>query len=488
VAEVLLTHSYHLFYDRKQTRKKQPYPPLGTLYAAAILRSLGISVAVFDTMLNDPEKEFQAALNEHHPALVVVYEDNFNFLSKMCLTRMREVAFQIAAASKRAGASVLINGSDASDHVEDYLHQGFRCVFLGEAEFTLSEAVQQLLKNKDAELSGIAGLAYRSSLTGNVVYTPKRRALRDLDLLPIPARDLIDIGQYRDMWKSTHGYFSLNIVASRGCPYRCNWCAKPIYGDSFSARSPRIVAEEMLLLKRAHHAEHLWFADDIFGLQAKWVLEFADAVENLNAAVPFKMQSRVDLMTPATTAALRRSGCAEVWMGVESGSQKILNAMEKGIRVEQVVKARANLRKDGIRACYFLQFGYPGETWEDIQSTIDLVRDTRPDDIGVSVAYPLPGTKFFKRVQAQLGTKTNWSDSEDLSMMFQGTYTGEFYRALHDALHAEVDSWNGRAEESDKHELWDMVAQLERTSHTPNPTKLDDSYAGSLVQLESERT
>ena len=496
MADVLLTHSYHLFYDRKQTRKMQPYPPLGTLYAAATLRSMGISVAVFDTMLNDPEKEFEVALARHRPALVVVYEDNFNFLSKMCLTRMREVAFQILAASQKTGATVLINGSDASDHVEDYLRNGFRCVLLGEAEFTLSETAPQLLRNKKAALGGIAGLAYLSPTTGEVVHTARRSQLRHLDALPFPARDLIDTRQYRDAWKSAHGYFSLNLVASRGCPYRCNWCAKPIYGDTFSTRSPRSVAEEMRQLKREYSAEHLWFADDIFGLQAKWVLEFADAVETLDAAVPFKMQSRVDLMTGATTAALRRSGCSEVWMGVESGAQKILNAMDKGIRVEQVAKARENLRQEGIRACYFLQFGYPGETWEDIKSTVDLVRDTRPDDIGVSVAYPLPGTKFFQQVQAQLGTKTNWSDSEDLSMMFQGAYTGEFYRALHDALHADVDSWNGRAvgnrnrnrnsnrNRNDRRELWDKVVQLEQTSHMPNPTRLNDSHAGSLVQLQ----
>ncbi len=484
MADVLLTHSYHLFYDRKQTRKMQPYPPLGTLYAAATLRSVGISVAVFDTMLNDPEKEFEAALARHRPALVVVYEDNFNFLSKMCLSRMREVAFQILAASQKAGATVVINGSDASDHVEDYLRNGFRCVLLGEAEFTLLETAEQLLKNRKAALGGIAGLAYLSPATGEVVRTTRRSQLRHLDALPFPARDLIDTGQYREAWKSAHGYFSLNLVASRGCPYRCNWCAKPIYGDTFSARSPRSVAEEMRQLKHEHNAEHLWFADDIFGLQARWVQEFADAVATLDAAVPFKMQSRVDLMTPATTLALRRSGCAEVWMGVESGSQKILNAMEKGIRVEQVAKARENLRKEGIRACYFLQFGYPDETWEDIKSTVDLVRDTRPDDIGISVAYPLPGTKFFKQVQAQLGTKTNWSDSEDLSMMFQGTYTGEFYRALHDALHAEVDSWNGRAGGNRWRELWDRVVQLEQTSHTANPTKLEGFRPGGLVQLE----
>jgi len=484
VADVLLTHSYHLFYDRKQTRKMKPYPPLGTLYAAAILRSLGISVAVFDTMLNDPEKEFEAILAKERPALVVIYEDNFNFLSKMCLTRMREVAFRILAASQDIGASVLVNGSDASDHVEDYLRKGFHCVMLGEAEFTLLEAVPQLLKNKKNVLDGIAGLAYLSPTTGDVVHTGRRGQLRHLDVLPFPARDLIDTRQYRDAWKSAHGYFSLNIVASRGCPYRCNWCAKPIYGDTFSTRSPGSVAEEMRQLKHEYHAEHLWFADDIFGLQPRWVLELADAVEALDAAIPFKAQSRVDLMTAATTAALKRSGCDELWMGVESGSQKILNAMEKGIRVEQVAKARAHLRKEKIRACYFLQFGYPGETWEDIASTVSLVRDTRPEDIGVSVAYPLPGTKFFRQVQTQLGTKTNWSDSEDLSMMFQGAYTGEFYRALHDALHADVDSWNGRSEVNNRQELWDRVVQLEQTSRTPNPTTLDASCSAGLVQLQ----
>jgi anaerobic magnesium-protoporphyrin IX monomethyl ester cyclase len=483
VVDVLLTHSYHLYYDRKQTRKAQPYPPLGTLYAAALLRNSGVSVAMFDTMLNDPEKEFEAALAQHRPALVVVYEDNFNFLTKMCLTRMREVAFQILAASQKAGAAVLVNGSDASDHAADYLRNGFRCVLLGEAEFTLLETVQQLLKNKKASLEGIAGLSYLSP-AGKVVQTAKRGQLRQLDTLPFPARDLIDTRQYRDVWKSAHGYFSLNIVSSRGCPYRCNWCAKPIYGDTISVRSPQSVAEEMRQLKYDYEAEHLWFADDIFGLQGKWVQEFANAVEERGAAVPFKMQSRVDLMTPATTAAFRRAGCAEVWMGVESGAQKILNAMEKGIRVDQVPKARQNLRKEGIRACYFLQFGYPGETWEDILSTVELVRDTRPDDIGVSVAYPLPGTKFFQQVQAQLGTKTNWSDSEDLSMMFKGAYSGEFYRALHDALHAEVDSWNGRANGNHPQQLWDRVVQLERTSRTPNPTNLDAAHSGSLVQLQ----
>ena len=494
MADVLLTHSYHLFYDRKQARKMRPYPPLGTLYAAALLRSAGLSVAVFDTMLNDPEQGFQAALDEHHPRIVVVYEDNFNFLTKMCLTRMREVAYHILEVSRRAGATVLVNGSDASDHALEYLQKGFRCVLLGEAEWTLFEAAQQLLRGDDRRLAQIPGLAYLDKETETLVETADRPLIRNLDLLSFPARDLIDLDQYRTAWKESHGYFSLNIVASRGCPYRCNWCAKPIYGDSFAVRSARSVAEEMRQLKCDFGAEHLWFADDIFGLRAKWVRELAVEVERLSAAVPFKMQSRVDLMTIETVRALRRAGCAEVWLGVESGSQRILDAMDKGTRVEQIAKARDNLRSEGIRACYFLQFGYQGESWEDIQKTVNLVRNTRPDDIGVSVSYPLPGTKFFDRVQSQLSDKTNWSDSEDLSMMFQGAYTDEFYRALHNALHAQVDSWNSCVKQTsekeedaqvDPSELWNRVVQLEKSCRNTRTTVSPSFASQHLVQLQA---
>ena len=457
MADVLLTHSYHLHYDRKQTRKMQPYPPLGTLYAAALLRSAGLSVALFDTMLNDPRRGFQAAMEKHRPRVVVVYEDNFNFLTKMCLTRMREVAYHILEVSQATGAIVLANGSDASDHALDYLRKGFRYVLLGEAEWTLLEATQHLLRGDDRGLAHIPGLAYLDEETGALARTPPRPLTRNLDLMSFPARDLIDAEQYRTAWKVAHGYFSMNIVASRGCPYHCNWCAKPIYGDSFAVRSAQSVAEEMRILKYDFGAEHLWFADDIFGLRAKWVRELAVEVERLDAAVPFKMQSRVDLMTLDTVRSLRRAGCTEVWLGIESGSQR-------------------------------------GEAWDDIQKTVNLVRNTRPDDIGVSVSYPLPGTKFFDRVQSQLSDKTNWSDSEDLSMMFQGAYTDEFYRALHNALHAQVDSWNSRNErtsgkerdvDADPGELWNRVVQLENSCRNPRPPVPPSHASHPLVQLQA---
>jgi radical SAM superfamily enzyme YgiQ (UPF0313 family) len=468
----------------------RPYPPLGTLYAAALLQHFGISVAVFDTMLNDPAEGFRSALEQYRPRIVVVYEDNFNFLSKMCLTRMREVAYDILDASRKAGAIAIVNGSDASDHALDYLQRGFRCVLLGEAEWTLLEVVQNLLRSDHAAFSHIKGLALLGDKRNEVFRTGSRPLMRDLDALPFPARELVALDQYQDSWKSAHGYFSTNIVASRGCPYRCNWCAKPIYGDTFSVRSAASVAEEMRRLKHDCRVEHLWFADDIFGLQAKWVTDFAEQVERLDAALPFKMQSRVDLMTRNTVRALRRAGCAEVWMGVESGSQKILDAMDKGTQVEQFAIARENLQNEGIRACYFLQFGYPGETWEDIQKTVEMVRATRPDDIGVSVSYPLPGTKFFERVKMQIGQKTNWSDSDDLSMMFHGAYTDEFYHALHDALHAQVDARNASSQMQgttvSPEALWNNVVRLEQSCRNPHPTLAALCASTPLVQLHAD--
>ena len=467
MAEILLGHCNHIYFDTKQVRKMQPYPPLQTLIAAACLRADGFPVALFDATFENPEQSFRAVLERHRPRLVVICEDNFNFLTKMCLTRNRELAFFLCNAAKQAGVPVAVNSSDASDHVLEYLAAGADFVMLGEVEGTLRELAPQVLRGT-VNAGEITGLAFRDPHSGRVQINPRRDRIDDLDELPFPAWDLVDLGAYRDAWCQVHGYFALNMVSSRGCPYRCNWCAKPIYGDKYQVRAARLVAEEMRHLKTRLDADQIWFADDIFALSPRWTLEFAAAVEELDARIPFKMQSRCDLMTRDTVDALARAGCSEVWMGAESGSQKVLDAMDKDVRVEEIYRARENLRAHGIRACYFLQFGYPGEEWDDIQSTVRMVRETRPDDIGVSVAYPLPGTKFYDLVEAQLGPKKNWEDSDDLAMMFQGAYTSEFYRALRDALHLEVSAGDG----TEVQQRWREVAQLRHACANPTPTPL----------------
>ena len=488
MADVLLTHSYHLPYDRKQVRKMQPYPPLGTLYAAAVLRQHKISVAVFDAMLEEPEAGFQEALRIHRPKIVAIVEDDFNFLTKMCLTRMREVAFQMIADARKVGARVIAHGSDATDRAIEYLRQGCEFVLVGEAEYTLLHVVRAIRDGGDASnLPGVTSL--RRSGSQEVLQKQPRAAARQFNGYPVPARDLIDVKKYREAWLAAHGTFSLNLIASRGCSFQCNWCAKPIFGDSFHARPADEVAEEIRELKERYGASHLWFADDIFALNRHWTQQFAREVEKRNCRVQFKIQARADLLTAETVKALKRAGCAEVWMGVESGSQKILDAMDKGLLVEEVISAREELQREGIKACYFLQFGYPGETWQDIQKTIALVRGTRPDDIGVSFSYPLPNTRFYERVRQQLGAKQNWSDSDDLCVMFKGAYTDTFYRTVRDALHAEVDSWklapgSAAPAEVDCEQLWKQVNLLEPLSRNPDATELPDlqtasAYSGS---------
>jgi len=470
VIDVLLTHSYHLPFDRKQVRKMQPYPPLGTLYAAALLRQSGLSVALFDPMLASPDG-FAEALDRHHPAIVAVYEDDFNFLSKMCLTRMREVAFDMAEQARSFGARVIVHGSDATDHTLEFLSHGFECALIGEAEHTLLELSLAFLTGHGA--NSVPGIAFLDSTGTRIIRTEPRHALRYPSPLPPPARDLVDHDLYRDAWIRTHGRFSLNAISSRGCPFRCNWCAKPIFGDNFRVNEPHLVAAEMLELRDRYGAGHIWFADDIFGLNRRWVSSFADEVERRCAQVPFKIQARADLMTRDVAASLARAGCEEVWMGVESGSQSVLNAMEKGLRVDDVYDARENLRGVGIRACFFLQFGYPGETWSDIRKTVDLVRRTRPDDIGVSLSYPLPNTRFYQRVHDQLGAKRNWNDSDDLCVMFKGAYTDDFYRLIRDALHLEVTGWSSDPESSIRAQsLWREIERLEPLSRNQDATEL----------------
>lgn len=467
MADVLLTHSYHLPYDPKQVRKMQPYPPLGTLYAAAALLSQGISVAIFDTMLHDPIAGFPEALSGHHPKIVAIYEDDFNFLSKMCLTRMRELAWQIAGVAQASGAIVIAHGSDATDHADDYLRNGVDYVLLGEAEETLSELCGSLLSSKS--IRHIAGVIHRNHTGHSVRHSPAPPRSTFWINHPNPARELIDLEPYRQAWTAAHGYFSTNLVASRGCPYKCNWCAKPISGDKFHVRPAEAVAAEIRELKNVHGVQHVWFGDDVFALSHRWTQQFAREMETMNCVLPFKIQSRADLMTPDTVAALKRAGCAEVWMGVESGSQKVLDAMDKGLKVSDVIMARGHLENAGIRACYFLQLGYPGEDWGDIRQTIELVRSTRPHDIGISVSYPLPGTLFYERVQAELGPKRNWTDSDDLCGLFKAAYTDEFYHGVRNALHSEVDSWRVidqvQGATNCSSDLWRKVYELEPLAH-----------------------
>jgi anaerobic magnesium-protoporphyrin IX monomethyl ester cyclase len=434
MSKVLFTHSYFYRFDPKQWRFKQPYPPLGTIQAAAIIRQSGFEVSLFDTNLKEGPEELESIIEALKPAFVIIYDDGFNYLTKMCLTNMREAAFRMAEMAKKMGCTVIVCTSDATDQYEKYFPHGVDFVVRGEGELTLKELLLMLNENT-ADLARLPGLVFKKN--GQTVVTPSRPVIRDLDALPFPAWDLVDIGSYKMIWKKYHGYFSLNIATTRGCPFKCNWCAKPIYGNRYNVRSPENVVGEIEMLMERYQPDHFWMCDDIFGLKPGWVQTFKEVIVAKQLKFKYKIQSRVDLLLEENTIdALAQSGAETVWVGAESGSQKILDAMDKGTTVEQIFQASSILRKKNVHIGFFLQFGYLGETLEDIEATIRMLLELMPDDLGISVSYPLPGTKFYDKVKGQLSEKRNWSDSDDLAMMFESTFTREYYRQLHRYVHS----------------------------------------------------
>lgn len=472
MTDVLIGQSYFLRFDDKLWQAKQPYPPLGSLYAVSYLEQKGYKVELFDAMLASSESDWQNTLKKYQPRFAVLFEDNFNYLSKMCLLRMRKAALLMCKMAKELGCTVIVCGSDATDHPDLYFVSGADYVLKGEGELTLGELLDELTGRTNTGIRKIQSLFW-SNGNGEINQTDPRPVMKNLDSLPFPALDKIDLSLYKKIWIENHGYFSMNMVTTRGCPYHCNWCAKPIWGQRYNSRSPKNVVEELIWLKEHYQPDHIWFADDILGLKPDWIQEFADLVQSHQVVTPFKSLNRADLLLKSDTAtSLKRAGCQTCWIGAESGSQKILDAMEKGTTVEQIYQAARLLHENEIKVGFFLQFGYPGETWQDIAKTMQMVRDCKPDDIGISVSYPLPGTKFYENVKDQLGLKQNWQDSDDMAMLYQGPYSTAFYRQLHTVVHKDFRRRLARE-------------NLKTVLHTPQKLRVNHLRKVSRVAINS---
>jgi len=431
--KILFSHSYFLRFDPKQWETGLPYAPLGTLYAASLMRHKGYDVTLHDVMFAKGAEDIIPVIENYNPDILVLYDDGFNYLTKMCLTNMREAAFKMSKMAKERGCTVIISSSDSTDHYEKYIEEGADFILLGEAEITLLELINALQENKK-DISIIPGIAFQQN--DCVIKTTRRNVLKDLDSLPLPAWDLVNMEPYRLSWLDHAGYFSMNIGTTRGCPFKCNWCAKPIYGNRYNSRSPQNVVQELKMLKEKFQFDHIWFCDDIFGLKPGWVNEFADLVEKENLHFKFKIQARADLLLQENYIRdLARAGCDNIWMGAESGSQKILDAMDKGTTIEQIHASTKLIRKYGMKPSFFIQFGYIGETKEDIKKTIRMINELLPYEIGISVSYPLPGTGFYEKVKPDLKEKTNWTDSDELALMFRNTYQPAFYKQLYRYVH-----------------------------------------------------
>jgi len=445
--KVLFTHSYFYKMDAKQWQNQTPFLPLGTIYAASVLRENNYDVSLFDVGLKDTPEQIISILKEENPQFLIIYDDGFNYLTKMCLTNMREACFKMIEYGKEQNCTVIISSSDSTDHAEKYLEKGADFIIYGEAENTLLELVDYIKKEKsnikNDTLKEIKGIFFNDK-NSNIIKTKPRKVLNSLDELPFPAWDLVDVNSYKEVWKNSKQPFTLNLATTRGCPFHCNWCAKPIYGQRYNSHSPERVVEMVKYLSDNHQVNRFWMCDDIFGLKPNWVQEFRNLLKKEVLNINYYIQSRADLLLKEDTIdALVESGLEEVWIGAESGSQKILDAMDKGTTIAQIEKATKLLQGKKVKVAFFIQYGYLGETKEDINKTIALIKRLKPDNIGVSVSYPLPETPFYEMVKNQFKGKRNWKDSDDLAMLFKGTFNGEYYKKLQRYTHKEFRKTQG---------------------------------------------
>jgi radical SAM superfamily enzyme YgiQ (UPF0313 family) len=434
MSDLLLVNPLFLQSDAVERRLMTPYFPLGLLYLAAVAREAGHAVALFDSMFAEGEQDFLAFLEKERPRVVGI----------SALATVRAMALRLAGLAHRGGAIVVLGGADPTGRPESYLQHeaaGERpvdLVVVGEGEETLLEILPRLLRGErpGPALEPVHGLAYRGG-DGQVVRTPPRARLADLERLPLPARDLVDIERYRRAWRERHGYFSLSLIATRGCPYGCTWCQKSVFGRSFRPRSPEAVAAEMREIKERYHPDQLRIVDDVMGIDRRWVRAWHDAVLARDAAIPFECLSRVDLMDEELVRLLREAGCRRIALGAESGSQRVLDAMNKGTQVEQIRQAAALCHQQGIETYFYIMLGYPGEGWGDIRQTVALLKETQPDAFSSTIAYPLPGTDFYEQVRDCLLDAPDWDYTAENRLLFRREYSTRFYRWVQRLLQRE---------------------------------------------------
>ena len=423
---LLLTHGYFLMEDVKEQQIMKPYPPLGLLYLSSHLKARGFDVEIYDSTFGSREELFRL-LDAGPPSVLGIYGN--------LLTRANVLA--ITARAKAAGWCVMLGGPEPSNYAEEFLHAGADVIVSGEGEY----ALERLMRTDfgSGHWPSIPGLIFRSA-SGEIFRTGSAQLLPNLDAQPWPDRDAIDIGKYLRVWRNHHGVGSISIITARGCPFQCNWCSHSVYGHSHRRRSPKAVVDEIEWILDTYQPEMLWVADDVFTVHHGWLEQYAAEMKRRGLRIPFECITRADRLNERAAALLGELGCVRVWIGSESGSQRILDAMQRGVTVEQVRRAVGLAKANGIQTGMFLMWGYESEEIEDIEATVDHVKECKPDIFFTTVSYPIKGTPYFEKIKPRLVSIRPWSESTDRDFSIAGRHSRAFYRAADELLRNETAS------------------------------------------------
>jgi len=428
MSDVLLTHGYFLFDDEKEMQIMRPYPTLGLLYISAYLRRDGFDVEMFDSTFSPRQQLYDRLARSR--GVIGIYT---NLMT-------RKPVLDIVAEAKRCGWTTILGGPESANYPEEYLTAGADVIVVGEGESTMAELLPALAARGAHRLHGVAGTVFRDE-AGAIVTNPERTKIADLDSIPWPDRGSIDQARYVDVWRERHGMGSVNMITARGCPYKCNWCSHAVFGYTHRRRSYLDSAAELQHIMEAYRPDQVWYADDVFTISHPWLFGYAQELKRRNLRVPFETISRADrMMKEGVLETLAEMGCYRIWIGSESGSQRILDGMERGVKVDQVLWATHAAKRYGIQVGMFLMWGYPGEQIDDIAATVDLVKKCQPDIHLTTVAYPIKNTGFFRKAGGAVVSDKPWADATDRDYRIKGRHSRAYYKQADSWLNNEVEA------------------------------------------------
>jgi len=405
--DCLLINPYFLKFDPTQKKQRSPYEPLGLLYLGKVLKIAGYKVSLLDCTFLNSIKEAKEVIKYSMPKVI-------GLTSKITLTKY---VHEFILFSKKLGIPVIVGGPDASLRPEKYLMLGADFVVIGEGEETIKELVSNIINGED--ISNIKGIAFKKD--GKIIYTQPRPFIRDLDSLGAPDRSLIDEYEYKKVWLEDHGFAMSTVITSRGCPYACNFCSNPIapFGRRYTYRSAKNVAEELEELVRKYGFDRIWFADDVFTINRERTIALCKEILNRNLEFKWSCLTRADRVDEELLKLMKMSGCEEIFYGLESGAQEILDMMNRNMKVETMRKGLLMTKRVGIRIHTFVLVGYPGERYETLIKTLNFMKEIMPDEFSFTIAYPLPGTKLYDLVDFKEDPEYEWESPNENKLLFK---------------------------------------------------------------------
>lgn len=415
--KILLTHGYFLNDDPKEKIIMKPYAPLGILYVSAYLERKGFDNEVFDTTFST-QQDLQNYLLQFKPDVLAIY---VNLMTKLNVLKIIKFT-----KSNLIQTKIVLGGPEIRYNAQDFMNFGADYLVIGEGEETSFELVKALNEKRFNDIKYISGLGF-NDYSNEIVFTTEREKLKEVDSLPFPNRYKINLQLYLDAWKERHGENAISISTMRGCPYTCKWCSRAVYGLSYRRRSPQNVCDELELIQKEYNPDTLWFVDDVFTISYKWLNEFNEVINERNLKIKYECITRADRLSEEVIKVLKTSGCFRVWIGAESGSQKVIDLMDRRVDVKQVREMIKLAQKYGIQAGTFIMVGYPGETEDDIEETITHLKVSNPEYFTITVAYPIKGTELFAEVEAVQTNNFSWDKNSDRDRDFKRTYNRKYY-------------------------------------------------------------